>query len=486
MKTSGNEEMMRTGKKPPGFAYKILRLFTTVHPGEASTTLLLTANIFLLLLAYYIIKPVREALIIGEWSPEVKSYLYGIMAFLLVFVIKAFSNLASRVQRQVLITLVTLFFISNLVLFYVLNRFGVSSAAMGIIFFIWVGIFSVMVVAQFWAFANDLYTEDAGKRLFPIIAFGAVFGASCGGKITDWLVGPLGLYQMMLVAGGVLGICILLTFIIHKREIKRTDYKAVNVSSQNELRKKEQEKPLEKGGGFRLIFKNRYLLYIALFILLLNFINTNGEYILGKIAKGEANKAFENAFPNSISEGKDNENPEVKEDFKKNWINEFIVKFYGDFYFKVGLISMFIQLFLVSRIFKWFGVRTAIFFLPLIALGGYFFISIGAAVLVVIWAKVIENGTDYSLMNTTRHALFLITSREDKYKAKTTTDTFFHRAGDVLHSLFIFVGMTYLAINIQKVAIFNIFLAVIFILFGIFIAKEHKKLTAKRTECRAG
>ncbi|MBN2245412.1 MAG: hypothetical protein JW755_06175, partial [Candidatus Aminicenantes bacterium] len=106
------KEEGKRGSSSGGWIYTILRVFTEVRPGEALTVFFLSLNIFLLLTAYYIIKPVREALIIGEWSPEVKSYLGAVIAILLIFVVKAFSAIASRVPRQILITWVTLFFIS--------------------------------------------------------------------------------------------------------------------------------------------------------------------------------------------------------------------------------------------------------------------------------------------------------------------------------------------------------------------------------------
>ena len=444
------------GLKSPGLIHKILKIFTDIKPGEALTAFLLMFNIFLLLTAYYIIKPVREALIIGEWSPEVKSYLGAAIAVLLVFVVKAFSRIASRVPRQMLITYVTLFFISNLVLFYFLSVSGLSSKAMGIIFFLWVGIFNVMVVAQFWAFANDVYTLEEGKRLFPLIAFGATFGGFMGSKISGWIVGPMGVYQMMLVAGAFLTVCILLTFVIHKREIKRKNL------LQETHRAEAEQKPLEKGGGFKLLFQNKYLLYIALFVLLLNFVNTNGEWVLGRVANLFAANALSSGTASGLTE------------------NQLIVQFYASFNSVMSIVSMTVQLFLVSRIFKWFGVRVAIFVLPLISLGGYALIGLGAALSVVKYVKAAENGTDYSLMNTTRHALFLITSREEKYKAKAAIDTFFHRAGDVLSGVLVLIGTTYFALNIQKAAVFNIFVVILWIFVGVLIAREHKKLTAQK------
>jgi len=442
------------GLKSPDLIYKLLKIFTDIKPGEALTSFLLMFNIFLLLTAYYIIKPVREALIIGEWSPEVKSYLGAAIAVLLIFVVKAFSSIASRVPRQILITYVTLFFISNLVLFYILSVSGLSSKAMGIIFFLWMGVFNVMVIAQFWAFANDMYTLEEGKRLFPLIAFGATFGGFMGSRISRWIVGPMGVYQMMLVAGAFLSVCILLTFIIHKREIERK--KLLRETQRAEA----EQKPLEKGGGFKLIFQKKYLLYIAVFVLLLNFVNTNGEWVLGRVANLFAANALSSGTASGLTE------------------IQLITQFYANFNSVMSIISMVVQLFLVSRIFKWFGVRFAIFVLPLISLGGYSLIGLGAALSVVTYVKAAENGTDYSLMNTTRHALFLITSREEKYKAKAAIDTFFHRAGDVLSGALVLIGTTYFALNIQKAAVFNIFVVILWIFVGVLIAREHKKLTA--------
>lgn len=442
-----------------GALYRLLRIFTVIHPGEAQTAFLLTVSVFLLLTSYYIIKPVREALILAGKGAEIKSYLAGAQAILLILVVKAFSSLASRFPRHILVTWVTLFFISNLALFYVFSLMSLPLGTIGIIFFIWVGIFNVMVVAQFWAFANDIYSHEEGKRLFPIVAFGANVGAFSGSKIAGWLVEPVGLYQMMLVAGGILGIYVLLVWVAHKRETEYRKEKLIQKTSERELPREDKEKPLEKGGGFELVFKSRYLIFIALLILLLNLVNTTGEYILSKTFLRTAENAIRTGAASLMDKG------------------EFIGKMYADFNFIMTLLTIFIQLFLVSRIFKWMGVRGALFFLPLISLGGYLFIALGASLLIVRWAKILENSTDYSLMNTTRHALFLITSREAKYKAKAAIDTFVWRAGDVFSALLVFLGTTYFAFNVEKFATFNVAIAVFWILLCFFIAREHKKMS---------
>ncbi|MCR4410266.1 MAG: Npt1/Npt2 family nucleotide transporter [Candidatus Saccharicenans sp.] len=443
---------------PPG--YRLLRLFTDIRPGEASKALLLTFNIFLLLLAYYIIKPVRDALILAGRGAEIKSYLAGAQAILLILVIKAFSYLASRVPRHLLITWVTLFFISNLIIFYILNIAGVPLGTMGIIFFIWIGIYNLLVPAQFWGFANDLYSDEEGRRLFPLIAFGATSGAVFGSRIAGWLIRPIGLYSLMLVSAAILGLCILLAIHIHKRELKHIARDGLS-PVELEQKKIEQEKPLKKGGGFRLVFKSRYLLLIALVIGLYNFINATGEYILSNVVTRTASQAVAAGLAGGLD------------------LKEYIGKFFAEYQFLTNLIALVLQLFLVSRIFKWIGVGGALLIFPFIALGGYGFIAVGASLLLIKWVKALENGTDYSLMNTTKHALFLITSREEKYKAKAAIDTFFVRGGDVIAALGIFLGTTYLAFNVEKFARVNILGVLIWISLCFLIIREYKKLRGR-------
>ncbi len=163
----------------------VLTLFGDVRPGEATTALLLTANVFLLLTAYYLLKVAREPLILLGGGAEVKSYAAVGQAILLVFVANLYGWLAARVGRIVLIACVTIFFAANLVLFWALGSRGVP---LGVPFFLWVGIFNLVTVAQFWSFAADTYTEEQGKRLFPIIGIGSSVGAVGGAAIADRLM----------------------------------------------------------------------------------------------------------------------------------------------------------------------------------------------------------------------------------------------------------------------------------------------------------
>ena len=100
---------------------------------------------------------------------------------------------------------------------------------------------------------------------------------------------------------------------------------------------------------------------------------------------------------------------------------------------------------------------------------------------VIMVVKMLENSTDYSINNTTRHALFLPTSREAKYKAKQAIDAFFWRAGDVLQAVVVFVGAELLALATRGFAVFNLMIVAVWIVLGIAIAREHRKLTGEET-----
>jgi AAA family ATP:ADP antiporter len=220
------------------------------------------------------------------------------------------------------------------------------------------------------------------------------------------------------------------------------------------------EQPLKAGGGFQLLFKSRYLLYIALLIIFLNWVNTNGQWLLDNVFKNAAAEAIRLGKTGGLDEG------------------AYLNVLYANFFRNVNWFVLIVQLFFVSRIFKWLGVREAIFILPLLALGGYAFASFGASLLVVQWVKTFENGTDYSLMNTIRGALYLVTSREEKYKAKAAIDTVFVRIGDVLSAVTVFLGTNYLAFKLEAYARLNVAFAVLWIVLAVLIVREHRKMAA--------
>jgi AAA family ATP:ADP antiporter len=106
----------------------------------------------------------------------------------------------------------------------------------------------------------------------------------------------------------------------------------------------------------------------------------------------------------------------------------------------VNLVGLLLQMFVVSRAFKFLGVGRSLFIHPLVALCGYLLMLRAPSVQLMGLLKVADNSIDYSLGNTTKQALWLPTSREAKYKAKQAVDSFFMRAGDVIQAGIVFTG----------------------------------------------
>jgi AAA family ATP:ADP antiporter len=442
---------------PParGWLERLLAPFGDVRGGEAGSALLLTLNIFLLLTAYYIIKTVREPLILAGGGAEVKSYSAAGQAVLLLFLVPLYGTFASRVNRARLITWVTLFFASNLVVFFLLATTGAKW--LGVPFFLWAGIFNLMVIAQFWSFANDVYTPAQGRRLFAIVASGQTLGAILGALLAERLIARSGVYMPMLVAAALLAGSILLTIAVHRRE-RRAHAARADAG--------EAEQPLGRADGFRLVLSQRYLLLIGLLMVVLNFVNTNGEYMLGRTVRAAADQMVATGAPGT-----------GVADFKEI----FIGRFYGNFFFWVNIVTAFLQLFIVSRIMKWFGVRAALFIMPVIAFVGYGILATVPVLAAVRLIKIFENSTDYSIQNTARQALFLPTSREAKYKAKQAVDTLFWRAGDLLSTGLVLVG-SLLALQTRHFAIANLVLVVVWIAIVVMLGREHRAAMAAQEE----
>ena len=386
-------------------------------------------------------------------------------------------------------------------------------------FYLWVGIFNMMVVAQFWAFANDVYTEEQGKRLFPLVGVGASVGAWVGSKIAEWL-------------GGATSACTRCCWsradcwsfarrsypdrarpriqALRKRPAKGPNRfnQTRGLTSAKEAGRKRPKKTAKKA-RFSSCFSHRYLTLLALFSLTFTLVNTNGEYILGKLitedsfktATAEISEADVTAF--MAREGADARIEEVyaraPEDYGSRPLAEvkadvartlaikeragpLIGATFGNFFSYVNLLSLLMQTFLVSRLVKYLGLGRAFFILPFIALFDAAAVAIIPAFYVLRVGKTFENATDYSLNNTLRNMLWLPTTREMKYRAKQAVDSFFVRMGDATHGGLIYVAVALLGLGVQAIALTNVVLCLIWLALAWAIVAENRRLSAATAE----
>jgi ATP:ADP antiporter, AAA family len=412
-------------KRP--FVERVLSPVADVRRHEAASALLMTLLVFLLLAAYYLMKTAREVLILTEGGAEVKSYSSAGQALLLLLIVPAYGALAARVSRVFLVSLVTLFFASNLVLFIVAIGAGLH---VGVVYFLWVGIFNVMVIAQFWAFAADLYGEEQGKRLFPLIGVGASLGAWLGSVRAGTLVDASGPIRLLAGACVILVVCAALVPIVDRQSAGLRGAARTSAAA-----------PVGGSGGFALIRRDRYLALIAALMVLLNVVNTTGEYLFGRYVVEQSHALFAGSSSAAQAERA-----------------RFVGEIYSRFYSTVNLVGFLLQMFVVSRVFKWLGVGWALLLHPIVALGGYLLLLRAPSLPVMAMIKVADNSIDYSLGNTARQALWLTTSRDAKYNAKQAIDSFFVRVGDVGQAGIVFAGER-LAFTVSTFAAVNVTLA---------------------------
>ena len=138
-----------------------------------------------------------------------------------------------------------------------------------------------MIVAQFWSFANVIYDKAEGERLFAIVGFGASLGAVVGARVADRLIEPVGINNLLLLGAAVLGSQVMLTNYVDRRE-------RANIAAHKTVSASKKADKATHSKAFALVFKTRYLLLMAIMLMLANWVNTTGEYILGHIVKANA------------------------------------------------------------------------------------------------------------------------------------------------------------------------------------------------------
>ncbi|MCB1867065.1 MAG: hypothetical protein KDI43_00670 [Gammaproteobacteria bacterium] len=432
----------------------MLCLVTEVRAGEVVPALTLFSTIFLVLCAYYFIKPVREgwlsiSVIAGLSKIEIKAYSSFAQTLLLFAVIPFYARLTTRWIRRDLISRVGLFFTVNLILFWVFQPGFLFQQVpyLGLVFYIWTGIFAVTLVAQFWSFSADLYSEERGKRLFPLIALGASSGAVVGSWLGEKMVKDMEIetFHLLLIACIPLIAALLLARWVDRHGVSR-NHEGISDS--------EHAAAPDTAGAYSLILRTHYLRLTALMVFAMFWVITNGENILFALVQ----RAME-------TEGLDAAATKTA-----------TTTFYSNLYFWVNLTGLLLQAFVVSRLQRWGGFGALMLTPPLVSLVGYGAMASESALAVVTAAKTAENGTNYSVNNTARQVLWLPTTREMIYKAKAAIDTLCVRLGDGLAALTVLIGTRVLKIEAASFILFNMILIGVWLMLAILVVREHRRL----------
>ncbi len=442
---------------------KFLRVFADVKPKEGVTCVILISNIFLILAAYYLIKPVREGWlaitdIAGLTKLETKAYSAFAQSVLLIAILPTYARLASKWTRRNLIIRVGLGFVLVLVGFWLSQPnllFG-NLTIVGILFYLFVGIFSVTLVAQFWAFTTDIYGAERGARLFPIVAIGAALGSTTGSLLGERLIRFQSIepFDLILISLIPLGIALGLAAWTDRRGTYG------DPSSWTTDRWEEPAAPSD-AGPYDLIVKHRYLTLTAVMIMVFTWVVTSGDNILFSIVQERIGEDLAAAALDAAA--------------YRNALNEATTAFYSDLYFWINLLTLILQSFVVSRILRAGGMQALLYTTPFISLAAYASMAFVPLLGLIKILKVAENSSSYSIHNTARHMLWLPTSKEMLYQAKPTVDTLFVRLGDGLAALTILVGTRVVGLTNIGFIMINIVLVLVWIGISTYLHREHER-----------
>lgn len=456
----------RTSDQRRGLLWFVRNLFTEIRPGEGRVASLLLFAVFFLPASLYMLKVAREAKVLsdrgfyGVQGPSLKALARGFQAMIMALVvIPIYGWVSARLPRKGLMIGMTLFYAINIELFYLASIAELPNV--GFYFYVWVGVFNVSIMAQFWSYANDVYSAEAGKRIFPLIMLGASVGGVVG-VLVDRFIKVLPVFEtqpfIALHVTTALLLCGLVLFLWADHYIDRAN-----------THKQQVSEPLQLGNGLLRVLSSPYIRLIALLLVVLNLVNATGEYILDNYIIDHANAVASAQYAQGT----------------EAWLSAqraAIGQAFNTFYLAVNVLTLLLQAFVASRVIRRFGTAGALLVLPVVAFGAYGLVVLGGGYAVFRAMKVLENATDYSINNTVQQLLWAPTSREEKYQAKQAADTIFYRLGDLLHSVLIWGGTVWFSFTPKDFAMVNVVLCLVWFALILALVKEYRRVKYTGTE----
>ena len=419
-----------------------------VEPGEGRALSWSFSYFFALLCSYYIMRPMRDEMgILG--GVENLQWLFTGTLLAMTVAIPMFGWISSRFPRRQFLPYVYLFFIAMLVLFYFLLNSAFAQVYVARAFFIMASVFNLFVVSVFWSFMADLYSNTQARRLFGFIAAGGTVGALAGPAITTMLVQPFGADNLLLVSAAFLLwaiVCI----------TKLTTWSATQAVTQGAVGQQPvkiaaQQDELIGGGawsGLTMVLRSPYLLGICLLMLLFTTLATFLYFMQAQIIR--------DAFTDSAQR----------------------TSVFAAIDLAVNALTLITQLFVTSRLIKWFGLAAVLALVPLLLSLGFAALGLSPVLAVLLLVQVIRRAGNYAIMRPAREMLYVVLSREEKYKAKNFIDTVVYRTGDAI-SAWVYAGMRSLGMSLSSIAFIAVPLALVWAWLAFGLGRQQSKRAAE-------
>jgi ATP:ADP antiporter, AAA family len=411
---------------------RFLKRVSRIEAHEVNATLSSFLFVVILMSAYYILRPVRDAMA-SDWSDAEVSWLWTINFFISTAVVALYGVAVSRFRFQLLVPTVYGFFALTFVVFYVAASGSVDRTLIDKSFYVWVSVFSLLHISVFWSFMSDLFNKEQAGRLFGIIAAGASVGGLIGPAIPSFFSESLGTDNLMLIASGMLLLPIPIIFYL--QSLKSSALHNEDFISQNA--------PAKIGGnpfaGFKLFFSNPYLLAIALFIFLYtgisSFVYFELKNLLADFSRPERTAVW------------------------------------AQMDLAVNTLSIATGLFATGRIMSKFGMPVTIALVPVLICIGLIVIAISPVMAVVVGLQILRRAGNYAVTRPAREMLFTRVDRETRFKAKPVIDIVAYRGGDTIMA-WLFTGLTQgLGLGLASVALVGAGIAALWTLVALYLGR---------------
>lgn len=223
-------------------------------PSLIQRSMVLFVNFMLVILAYYQVKSASRSLLLEYGGAASFPYVWVGSALVLLLFIGAYNRLVERHSRGRIVVASLLSFAALLCLFHWRLQHGGLTTV--IVFYIFVDLFSVVLVEQFWSLANSVTRLEEGRKSYWFIASGGLVGGIAGGLVANALLRltPMATVDLLLSCAVLLLVTAAMNFVMHQRDAYRDRPDDARVSL--------------SGEGLRAVIGNRYLLLIALVVLL--------------------------------------------------------------------------------------------------------------------------------------------------------------------------------------------------------------------------
>ena len=411
---------------------KFLKIVAKIEANEVKATLSAFLFVVILMSAYYILRPVRDAMA-SDWTDAEVSWLWTLNFFASTVIVAIYGIAVSRIRFRLLVPGMYGLFAVTFATFYVAAASSDDRTLIDKSFYVWVSVFSLFHISVFWSFMSDLFNKEQAGRLFSIIAVGASVGGLIGPSIPSFFSDSLGTDNLMLIAS--LMLLAPIPIIFYLQSLKATDLHNLEAGS--------NPKPAAIGGnpfaGFKMFFSNPYLLGIGLFIFLYtgisSFVYFELKNLLADLTRVERTAIW------------------AQMDLAVNTLS---------------IVTGFLA---TSRIMSKFGMPVTIALVPILICIGLIVIAISPLVGVVIGLQILRRAGNYSITRPAREMLFTRVDRETRFKAKPVIDIVAYRGGDTLMA-WLFTGLTQgLGLGLAAVALVGAGIAALWALVGIYLGR---------------